>query len=720
MEQGVKASQRRNAIIEDSEHYGRRSWFQSLLDMTKLVHMRRPALSEISTSRLGIAKLQDTQNPLAQLSEMPMPLAVDSITTDLHRASKRRRLDLHLERHENKSQSQPPYTWSEAERDDIVVRTTTDGDAGLAQSAWLASHSRGRPQIDFIDAASALGTNASMLQPPNSEETTSEENRVINDHFEGQQYEVNSPVLETNAHGLQDIFLAPDFEPGITNILHRAAAADSTTLAGVLEFMQQGKIDIDLLDDQGFTALHLAIKNGHIESMRSLLDAGASINRQGRTTALHVAVAAVEFSGAIIHVLLDHGASSYVINHAGSSSLEVLVNRLNRHGPHGRPELTRCMLDAISALLQKGSIVDSEHDGIAFETFIDWFQSIRDPRWYYGHYGRDGVATLDTFLAKGYSPLHEVTVHSCPGYCRTFAEFAAFHHHSDAPWRSIARSSCIDTHILNLARRLLRSCPHRTRGSSSPKCMEMLPWQGAHFTAEDSTDLLHELLDQTYTGSSDDNQAILQMWLDRGLVTDVHALKGRRRPLETYLDNEDVYFRQPHLGLVMSLLSADKGLSTAKTTQVDNLPESLFCYHPGLHYRKYMEPDYGCHLLQYHSASVDSMDLEELHWILRVSWQCVIHVLTVHLIADDLDIPRAGTRSQRILFAAMVRKEAKLPPIPIDHDILIEAIEGASDAAGYVTAYEGRWERLKASLQDLAELNDLDYDEDEDLDEDWT
>ncbi|KAK3680225.1 hypothetical protein LTR78_000603 [Recurvomyces mirabilis] len=694
-------------------------------DMTRLIHMNRQTLLGSSGPRLGIAELQDTQDPANELSVMPIPLTVNSITTDLDHASKRRRLDFHLEQHERGSQSQSPYIWSGAQRVDIVARTTKDGVAGLASSSWGASQSNGRPRSNLIDAALALGTNAGILQRSNLEETPSEESNLAVDHFSGQQHEVQYSLLEPNAHKLQDILLATKFEPEITNVLHRAAAKYSTILGPVLQFMRQRNISIDLLDEEGRTALHLAIKNGHNESVRSLLDTGASINRQGSTTALHVAVEAAELSEPIINVLLDHGAKTYAIDYAGSSSLRLLVNRLGRQGLDGKYETLKCILDAITALLNKGSTLDSEQDKPTFEAFIDWFQPLwlaSSLRWYYRDYA---LPVLRTFLAKGYSPLHDVTVRSCPyEYCDTLADFAAFHLPDDELWRLIARSSSIDTHVLSLARRLLEPCFHCNRAFSPAKYMEMLPWHGAHFTAEDSTNLLHELLDQTYTHNSGDNHTILQMWLDRGFVTDVQPLKHQQRPLEAYLMHCLEYANVPHLGLVTTLLSVDKGLSIARETQVDDMADSLFCYHPGLHYRKYMEPDYGCHLLQYYFASIDSLDPKEFYSLLKDSWRCVIHVLTAHLIADDLAIPHAENRWQRTLFAAVIRKEAKLPLIAVGHDILIEAIGSAPESAGYVTAYEGSWDSLKASLRELPQLHDFPLDEDEDEDEDedppWT
>lgn len=83
-----------------------------------------------------------------------------------------------------------------------------------------------------------------------------------------------------------------DFERGLWY------AAQYGDLNRVIKLVNQ-RVDVDGRDASGYTSLHYAARNGHLEVCKFLLEKGADINavtKSGCATALHRAVSAGMYS----------------------------------------------------------------------------------------------------------------------------------------------------------------------------------------------------------------------------------------------------------------------------------------------------------------------------------------------------------------------------------------------------------------------------------------
>ena len=82
---------------------------------------------------------------------------------------------------------------------------------------------------------------------------------------------------------------------------------------------------IDIQDEHGYTALHLAVFSNHTEVFQVLLRKGADINVQNHYhwTPLHDA--AQEDSTGIMKDLLEHGAKPSIRNNKGQTPLDVAL-----------------------------------------------------------------------------------------------------------------------------------------------------------------------------------------------------------------------------------------------------------------------------------------------------------------------------------------------------------------------------------------------------------
>ena len=74
----------------------------------------------------------------------------------------------------------------------------------------------------------------------------------------------------------------------VTAPIHRAAAKGDVE---VLRLELDGGTDVDLANEEGWTALHHSIAQGHLPASKLLLQSGAEVNRKhhGKRTALHEA-----------------------------------------------------------------------------------------------------------------------------------------------------------------------------------------------------------------------------------------------------------------------------------------------------------------------------------------------------------------------------------------------------------------------------------------------
>ncbi|KAL0274200.1 UNVERIFIED_CONTAM: hypothetical protein PYX00_006680 [Menopon gallinae] len=95
-----------------------------------------------------------------------------------------------------------------------------------------------------------------------------------------------------------------DFERGIWS------AAQSNDLPKVLNFIKKG-VNVNLTDKSGYTALHYASRNGHLEMCKLLLSHNADVNsltRAGRASSLHRTASAGHTD--VFQFLLESGAKT--------------------------------------------------------------------------------------------------------------------------------------------------------------------------------------------------------------------------------------------------------------------------------------------------------------------------------------------------------------------------------------------------------------------------
>ncbi|XP_048588108.1 ankyrin repeat domain-containing protein 39-like [Nematostella vectensis] len=115
-----------------------------------------------------------------------------------------------------------------------------------------------------------------------------------------------------------------EFERGIW-----PAALDGE-LSRVKSFLDRG-VNFDMTDKSGYTALHYACSNGHLEVCKMLLDRGACCNKQtkaGQDTPLHRA--AYRGYEDIVQLLLEKGGDPSICNADGQNALHKAAERCHR------------------------------------------------------------------------------------------------------------------------------------------------------------------------------------------------------------------------------------------------------------------------------------------------------------------------------------------------------------------------------------------------------
>ncbi|MES2676817.1 MAG: ankyrin repeat domain-containing protein [Pseudomonadota bacterium] len=120
-------------------------------------------------------------------------------------------------------------------------------------------------------------------------------------------------------------------------------AAGSGNLAAVKKFLKQG-VNIDHTDNNGCTALFIAIKNGHLDIVNVLLEKGADVNKTMNDDSNPLITASVKRYLGVVKRLLEKGAD---VNKAmGDDFTPLIMASNNGH------------LDIVNALLEGGANVN--------------------------------------------------------------------------------------------------------------------------------------------------------------------------------------------------------------------------------------------------------------------------------------------------------------------------------------------------------------------------
>jgi ankyrin repeat protein len=162
---------------------------------------------------------------------------------------------------------------------------------------------------------------------------------------------------------------------------HAAYHGDDSTLKSLLE--KEPMNIINLQDEAGRTALHYAVRYGHISSVSLLLSKGANINICDRyhQSAFHEAVSAWNGDQTIFEKLLDDGADINLQDDNGETVLhlavrygnEPLIKKLGRMADlslmNRRGETALCLVsrhEARKLLLDKSFrwATENEHDAV--------------------------------------------------------------------------------------------------------------------------------------------------------------------------------------------------------------------------------------------------------------------------------------------------------------------------------------------------------------------
>ena len=161
-------------------------------------------------------------------------------------------------------------------------------------------------------------------------------------------------------------------------------------------------------DDSGITALILATREGGLESMKVLLDAGAPIDHQAANGDTALIVAAMSGNAEMIHFLVERGANPSVANKKGWTPLYLTVKaRTMETGSMPNPAIDPDgLFNAIQFMLERGADVNAR---IGVKTEVrshltpTWLPEAGATAFLRAAYGAD-LAVIKLLLAHGADP----------------------------------------------------------------------------------------------------------------------------------------------------------------------------------------------------------------------------------------------------------------------------------------------------------------------------
>jgi ankyrin repeat protein len=161
-------------------------------------------------------------------------------------------------------------------------------------------------------------------------------------------------------------------------------------------------------EDSGITALILATREGALQSMKVLLDAGASMNHQSANGNTALIVAAMGGNAETIHFLLERGADPKIANKKGWTPLYLTVKaRTMETGSMPNPSVDlKALLQEIQLMLESGADVNAR---VGVKTEIRsrltplWLQEPGATAFLRAAFGGD-LAVMKLLLAHGADP----------------------------------------------------------------------------------------------------------------------------------------------------------------------------------------------------------------------------------------------------------------------------------------------------------------------------
>ncbi|KAF2825558.1 ankyrin [Ophiobolus disseminans] len=121
-------------------------------------------------------------------------------------------------------------------------------------------------------------------------------------------------VVSTESESAQDLISSI---PSEATILHVSCYWGLALLLRTLLASPSGRMKLDKADSHGWSPLHWASSNGHVQIVAALLEAGANINLTDKSSWTPLFWAVVRGQKAVAQLLMDHGSSPFAQDQSG-------------------------------------------------------------------------------------------------------------------------------------------------------------------------------------------------------------------------------------------------------------------------------------------------------------------------------------------------------------------------------------------------------------------